>query len=123
MVRYLLPILLLAPLPTLAAMSPGELIQKMRDWKSEQQRTPVEESINSALIMHEEDSYGCHDTTVEEELLQLQGDGDQQSPGWRYDRRDDRPGVRPIQEGEGQNCRCGHTREEDEGFRRERAGD
>ena len=75
MVRYLLPILLLAPLPTLAAMSPGELIQKMRDWKSEQTRTPDHESINNAIDNMEID-YGSDDPTEQEELLQLPSDGD-----------------------------------------------
>ena len=29
--------------------TPGSVIQRMRDWKSEQTRTPVEDSINNAL--------------------------------------------------------------------------
>ena len=53
----------------------GSVIQRMRDWKSEQERTPVEESINNALA-NLELNYGSDDTAEQEELLQLPSDGD-----------------------------------------------
>ena len=59
-----------------AAPSAGEWIQKMRDWKSEQNRTPVEDSINTSLLEYEEMEHGCDDSTEQEELLQLSSDGD-----------------------------------------------
>ena len=33
-----------------ASMSAGEMIQKVREWKSEKDRTPVEDSINTSLL-------------------------------------------------------------------------
>ena len=48
----------------------GSVIQRMRDWKSEQTRTPVEDSINNALANLEID-YGSDDPAEQEELLQL----------------------------------------------------
>ena len=51
----------------------GSLIQRMRDWESEQERTPVEDSINNALADLEWD-YGSDDTAEQEELLQLPRD-------------------------------------------------
>ena len=53
----------------------GSVIQRMRDWKSEQERTPVEDSINNALA-NLEWNYGSDDTAEQEELLQLPSDGD-----------------------------------------------
>ena len=106
-----------------ATPSAGEWIQEMRDWKSRQTRTPIDETLNSALIMHEEETYGCNETTESEELLQFPSGEDQPSGGWRHDRRDSGPRVQPDEEGESQNCRCGHPREEDEEFRRERVRD
>ena len=97
------------------------MIQEYRNWEAEQNRTPVEDVLNSALIL--EDDYGCDGSTEQKELLQFQSDKDQQSGGWRHDRRDDRPRVQPDQEGTGENCRCGHAREEDKEFRREGVGD
>ena len=67
----------------------------------------------------EDEEYGCDDSTEQKELLQFQSDKDQQSGGWRHDRRDPGPRVQPDEERESQNCRCGHPREEDEGQRRE----
>ena len=60
-----------------AAPSAGEWIQKMRDWKSEQNRPPIEDSINTSLLEYEEMEHGCDDPTEQEELLQLSSDGDQ----------------------------------------------
>ena len=62
----------------------GEWIQRMREWKSEQTRTPVDESINNALANLEID-YGSDDPAEQEELLQFSSDGNSQSIGWRYD--------------------------------------
>ena len=106
-----------------AVPSAGEWIQEMRNWKSEQTRTPIDETLNSALIMHEEESYGCDDPTEQEELLQLPSGEDKQSGGWRYDRRDVGPGIQSDEEGKSKDCSCGHSREENEEPRREGTGD
>ena len=66
-----------------SAASAQELINKFRDWEREQKRSDPEFDINSALA--EYFNNGGTDTTEQEELLQFQGDGDQQSIGWRYD--------------------------------------
>ena len=55
---------------------------------------------------------GSNDTTKQEELLQLQSGGDQQSSGRGHDRRDDRSGVRPLQEGESESGGSGHSGKE-----------
>ena len=88
----------------------NEWIQKMRDWESRQERTPIEEMINNTLMEYE---YGSDGSTESQELLQLSSDGDQQSIRWRHDRRDDRSWFRSLQEGESENSRSGYTREED----------
>ena len=69
-------------LPDTAA-SAQQLINKFRDWEREQKRTDPDFDINRALA--EYFNNGWDDTTEQEELLQLQSDGDQQSIGWRYD--------------------------------------
>jgi len=51
----------------------GHMIQEMREWKSQQNRTPIEELINNTLMEYENGSDG---TTVKEELLQLPSDED-----------------------------------------------
>ena len=56
--------------------SAGEWIQNIREWKSQQDRTPVEDSINTSLLEYEEMEHGCDDPTEQEELLQLSSDGD-----------------------------------------------
>ena len=56
----------------------SEWIQRMRDWKSEQNRTPVEESINTSLLELEMEEDGCNGPAEQEELLQLPSDGDKQ---------------------------------------------
>ena len=53
----------------------GEWLQKMRDWESLQNRTPIDEMLNSALEDLEID-YGSNDPTEQEELLQFPSDGD-----------------------------------------------
>ena len=90
------------------------MIQDMRDWQSEQNRTPIEESINRSLTEYELD--GSDDTTESEELLQLPSDEDKQGTGRRYDRCHHRSWIRFIQERTGKDCGCGHTREENEGL-------
>ncbi len=55
--------------------TPGSVIQRMREWKSEQTRTPVDESINNALANLEID-YGSDDPAEQEELLQLPSNRD-----------------------------------------------
>ena len=59
-----------------AGLTAGEAIQRMREWKSEQDRTPVEDSINTSLLEYEDMEHGCDDSTEQEELLQLPSDGD-----------------------------------------------
>ena len=55
----------------------GDWIQKMRDWKSQKNRSSVEDMLNNALgDFNWEDDYGSNDPTEQEELLQLSSDGD-----------------------------------------------
>ena len=58
-------------------------MSKMKQWEFEQTMKDPEFDINSALA--EYFNNGGTDTTEQEELLQLQSNGDQQSIGWRYD--------------------------------------
>ena len=58
-------------------------MNKMRQWELEQSMKDPEFDINNALA--EFFNNGGTDTTEQEELLQLPGNGDQQSIGWRYD--------------------------------------
>ena len=58
------------------------MIQEMRNWKSEQERTPVEEMLNNTLMEYEDGSDG---STKQEVLLQLPSDGDQQGFRWGHD--------------------------------------
>ena len=55
------------------------------------------------LGIDERESNGGNDTAESEELLQLPSDQDQQGSGRGHDRCDDRSGVRPLQEGEGES--------------------
>ena len=100
-----------------ATPTAGEWIQSLRDHEAEQNRTSPEEVLNSALIL--EDDYGCDGSTESEELLQFPSGQDKPSGGWRHDRRDPGPGILSDEEGEGQDCWCGHSREEDKGQGRE----
>ena len=88
-----------------AAPSANEWIQRMREWKSEQDRTPIDDSINNALLELEID-YGSDDTTEQKELLQFPSDEDRQSFGWGYDRCYYRSWFRALQEGEGKDSGC-----------------
>ena len=55
----------------------GEWIQKMRDWKSQKNRSSVEDMLNNALgDFYWEDPDGSNDPTEQEELLPLSSDGD-----------------------------------------------
>ena len=65
-----------------SAASAQQIINKFRDWEREQKRTDPEFDINNALAEY---FNGSNDPTEQEELLQLQSNGDQQSIGWRYD--------------------------------------
>ena len=51
----------------------GQMIQEIRQWKSEQERTSIEEMLNNTLMEYD---YGSDDPTKQEELLQLPSDGD-----------------------------------------------
>ena len=102
--------------------SAGEMIQSIREHEAEKTRTQPDDAINNALDDMETD-YGGDGSTESEKLLQLQSDEDQQSDRRRHDRRDPGPWVQSDEEGESENCRCGHPREEDKKLRREGAWD
>ena len=53
----------------------NHMINKLRNWKSEKNRTDPEDSINNALAEMEW-NYGSNDPTEQEELLQLPSNGD-----------------------------------------------
>ena len=57
------------------------IMNAMRDWKMEQERTTAEDSINNALAEMEYE-YGSDGSTESEELLQLSSDRDQSSFRW-----------------------------------------
>ena len=65
-----------------SAAGANEWIQRMRQWELEQNMKAPEFDINSALAEY---FNGSDDPTEQEELLQFQSNGDQQSIGWRYD--------------------------------------
>jgi hypothetical protein len=52
----------------------NHMVDKLRTWKAEQNRTPVEDSINNALAELEWTD-GSNETPKQEELLQLPSDG------------------------------------------------
>ena len=64
------------------AAGANEWIQRMREWELEQNMKDPAFDINNALAEY---FNGSDDPTEQEELLQLQSNGDQQSIGWRYD--------------------------------------
>ena len=94
-------------------LNPNTVIQQMREWKSEQERTPVEEMLNNSLEQMEWGDYGSDGSTEQEELLQLPSNGDSQGSGRGHDRCSDRSWIRFIQERTGKNCGSGYSREED----------
>ena len=91
----------------------GEWIQRIREHEAQQDRAPIEDVINSSL---EDFNDGCNGSTEQKELLQLPCYEDQEGLRRRYDRCDNRPGVRPSEDGESEDCWSGHTREENEGL-------
>ena len=64
------------------AAGANEWIQRMREWELEQNMKDPAFDINSALAEY---FNGSDDPTEQEELLQLPGNEDRQSIGWRYD--------------------------------------
>ena len=62
--------------PILISMSPNQMVQDIRNWEAEQNRTPVEEMLNNSLQELEWEEDGSNDTPKSEELLQLPSDGD-----------------------------------------------
>ena len=85
-------------------LNPNIVIQEMRNWKSEQERTPIEEMLNNSLEQLEWGDYGSDGSTEQEVLLQLPSDGDKPSTGRRHDRCDHRSWFRFIQERTGEDC-------------------
>ena len=83
----------------------GQMIQDVRNWEAEQNRTPVEEMLNNSLQEMEWEEDGSNDTPKSEELLQLPSDKDSESIRRRYDRCSDRSWIRFIQKRTGKNCR------------------
>ena len=83
----------------------GQMIQEVRNWKSEQERTPIDEMLNNSLEQLEWGDYGSDGSTESEKLLQLPSDGDQQSIGRGHDRCHHRSWIRFIQERTGKSCR------------------
>ena len=99
--------------PLLISTTPGQWIQEMRDWEAQQNRSTVEESINSSLQELEWEEDGSNETPKSEKLLQFPSDRDSQSIRRGYDRCSHRPWLRFIQERTGKNCWSGYPREED----------
>ena len=62
----------------------NKMVDKLRELKIKQNRTPVDDMINNSIANWEME-YGSDDTTDSEELLQLQSNGNSQSIRWRYD--------------------------------------
>ena len=90
----------------------GQMIQDVRNWEAEQNRTPVEEMLNNSLQELEWEKDGSNDTTESEELLQFPSNEDSEGIRRGYDRCSDRPWLRFIQERTGKNCWSGHPRED-----------
>ena len=90
-------------------LNPNAMIQDLRNWEAEQNRTTAEESINRSLQEMEWEEDGSDDTPKQEVLIQLPSDKDSESPGRRYDRCSDRSWIRFIQERTGKNCRSRHS--------------
>ena len=97
-------------------LNPNTVIQQMRDWKSEQERTPIEEMLNNSLQEMEWEEDGSDGSTEQEELLQLPSREDRQGSGRGHDRCHHRSWIRFIQERTGKDCGSRHPREENERF-------
>ena len=54
------------------------MIQDVRNWEAERNRTPVEEMLNNSLQEMEWEEDGSNDTPKSEELLQLPSDENKQ---------------------------------------------
>ncbi len=65
-----------------SAASAQEMINRFKEWERKEKRTNPEFDINKALAEY---FNGSDDPTEQEELLQLSGNEDRQSIGWRYD--------------------------------------
>jgi len=89
----------------------GEMIERLRDYESEQTRTTPEDSINNSLQELEWEEDGSNDTPKSEKLLQLPSDGDSEGIRRGYDRCSHRSWIRFIQERTGKNCWSGYSRE------------
>ena len=61
-----------------------KMIDKLRELKTEQNRTSIDDMINNSIANWEKEN-GSNDPTESEELLQLSSDGNSQSLRWRYD--------------------------------------
>ena len=61
-----------------------KMIDKLRELKREQNRTPIDDMINNSIANWEKEN-GSNDPTESEELLQLSSDGNSQSIRRRYD--------------------------------------
>ena len=70
MINILTPLLIVT-----SPLNVNQMIQQVRNYQSEQTRTPAEQSINSAIDLWEDED-GSDGSTVKEELLQLPSDGD-----------------------------------------------
>ena len=82
----------------------GQMIQEVRNWESERNRTPVEEMLNKSLEQLEWGDYGSDGSTESEELLQFPSDENSKSIGRGHDRCSDRSWIRFIQERTGKDC-------------------
>ena len=51
----------------------NEMMDELKNWEIEQNKTPADEVLNNTLMEYEN---GCDGSTVKEELLQLPSDGD-----------------------------------------------
>ena len=101
--------------PAEASPQTNEWVQRMRDFRSEQDRIPIDEMLNNSLVDYVEGikPNGCYDSTEQKKLLQLSSSVDRQGTGWGYDRCDYRSWFRPLQEGEGSDSWSGYSGEED----------
>ena len=68
--------------PLLLAINPNainpnvfhnEMMEKLKTWEIEQNKTPADEVLNNTLMEYED---GCDGSTEQEELLQFPSDGD-----------------------------------------------
>ena len=64
----------------------GQMIQDVRNWEAERNRTPVEEMLNNSLQELEWEEDGSNGSTESEELLQLPSREGKQGSGRRHDR-------------------------------------